>query len=88
MLNLGPCAMLPPHYHPRAANYVVAVQGNTTTYMYEENGATLVTEILTPGKATIFPMGSMHMMVNNGKTLSIITTSASDTSIDMLSSRL
>ena len=67
MLNLGPCAMLPPHYHPRATNYVVAVKGNTTTYMFEENGARLVTETLTPGKATIFPQGSMHSMMNNGK---------------------
>ena len=67
MLNLGPCAMLPPHYHPRATNYVVAVHGNTTTYMFEENGAALVTEVLTPGKATIFPQASMHMMINNGK---------------------
>lgn len=67
MLNLGPCAMLPPHYHPRASNYVVAVKGNTTTYMYEENGARLVTEVLTPGLATIFPQASMHMMVNNGE---------------------
>ncbi|OQO01828.1 hypothetical protein B0A48_12301 [Cryoendolithus antarcticus] len=66
MLNLGPCSMLPPHLHPRASNYVVAVHGNTTTYMFEENGARLVTETLTPGKATIFPQASMHMMVNNG----------------------
>ena len=27
MLNLGPCAMLPPHYHPRATNFVVSVAG-------------------------------------------------------------
>lgn len=66
MLNLGPCAMLPPHYHPRAANYVVAVNGTTTTYMFEENGARLVKATLTPGKATIFPQGSMHMMENLG----------------------
>lgn len=59
--------MLPPHYHPRASNYVVATHGNTTTYMFEENGARLVQEVLVPGKATIFPQGSMHMMVNNGK---------------------
>lgn len=57
MLNLGPCSMLPPHYHPRASNYVVAVHGKTTTYMYEENGAELVTEELSPGQATIFPQG-------------------------------
>lgn len=58
--------MLPPHFHPRASNSVVAVKGNTTTYMYEENGARLVTEILTPGHATIFPHASLHMMMNTG----------------------
>ena len=66
MLNLGSCSMLPPHLHPRATNYVVAVHGNTTTYMYEENGARLVTQVLTPGHGTIFPHGSMHMMMNTG----------------------
>ncbi|RMY72181.1 hypothetical protein D0863_04676 [Hortaea werneckii] len=66
MLNMGPCAMLPPHWHPRASNYVVTVLGSVTTYMWEENGARLVTEKLTPGKMTIFPQGSMHMMVNTG----------------------
>ena len=58
--------MLPPHYHPNAVNYVVAILGNTTTYMYQENGARLVTEVLTPGHATIFPRASMHMMMNTG----------------------
>lgn len=66
MLNLGACSMLPMHYHPRAANYVVAIHGNTTTYMYEENGARLVTEHLQPGQATIFPRASLHMMMNTG----------------------
>ena len=59
--------MLPPHLHPRATNYVVAVHGNTTTYMYEENGARLVTQVLAPGHGTIFPQGSMHMMMNTGE---------------------
>lgn len=61
--------MLPPHIHPRAANYVVATMGNTTTYMWEENGAHLITTNLTPGKATLFPAGAMHMMVNTGRFL-------------------
>jgi hypothetical protein len=67
VLNLGPCSLLPPHFHPRGANFVVAKAGNTTTCMYGENGAQhTITEILTPMKATIFPQGSLHMMVNNG----------------------
>ncbi|KAF7190686.1 Spherulin-1B [Pseudocercospora fuligena] len=65
MVNLGPCGMLPPHFHPRAANWIVSVTGNTTTFMQEENGARTVKTFLTPGKATIFPAGSVHMMYNN-----------------------
>jgi len=66
MLNLGPCSILPPHFHPRGANFVVAVAGNTTTYMIQENGARTVTSVLTPGKMTIFPSGSIHSMQNTG----------------------
>jgi mannose-6-phosphate isomerase-like protein (cupin superfamily) len=67
MLNLGPCAMLPPHYHPRATNEVVAISGTTNTYMIEENGARMVSETLTPGKMTLFPQGSLHSMQNTGE---------------------
>lgn len=49
---------------------VVTVLGSVTTFMWEENGSRLVTEKLTPGKMTIFPQGSMHMMVNTGETTS------------------
>jgi hypothetical protein len=58
------CAMLPPHYHPRATNLVVAIEGTTNTYMIEETGATLASETLTLGKMTIFPQGSLHSMQN------------------------
>lgn len=69
-LNLGPCSMLPPHYHPRATNFVVAINGSTTTYMLNENGAPIVKTVLTAGKMTIFPQASVHMMYNNGKPVS------------------
>lgn len=68
MLNLGPCAMLAPHLHPRAANFVVAVAGTTNTYMIAENGAKTISQTLTPGKMTIFPTGSIHTMQNMGCT--------------------
>ena len=55
MLNLGPCAMLPPHYHPHATNVVVAISGTTNTYMIEENGARMVSATLSLGKMAIFP---------------------------------
>ncbi|KXH57657.1 spherulin-1A [Colletotrichum nymphaeae SA-01] len=65
-LALGPCAMLPPHHHPRATNFVVAVEGQTQTWMVQENGADPVTTTLNPGQLTIFPRGSLHTMQNPG----------------------
>lgn len=62
LIYAKPCAMLPPHHHPRAANYVMVVSGNTTTYMIEENGAQVIQTDLSPAKMTIFPAGSMHSM--------------------------
>ncbi|KAH7375429.1 spherulin-1A [Plectosphaerella cucumerina] len=65
-VSLGPCAMLPPHYHPRAANYIVSVEGTTETFMLLENGARLVKTTLEVGQMTLFPMGSLHAMQNTG----------------------
>ncbi|KIW09724.1 hypothetical protein PV08_12008 [Exophiala spinifera] len=66
VLNLGPCAMLPPHLHPRGANFVVAISGTTQTYMINENGARTVQATLRSGQMTIFPEGSIHTMMNVG----------------------
>jgi hypothetical protein len=66
MLNLGPCAMLPPHMHPRATNMVMAIEGTTNTFMISENGARMVSETLRPGQMTIFPRASLHTMQNTG----------------------
>lgn len=66
ILNLGPCSMLPPHIHPRATNFVVAISGTTRTFMIAENGARTVSETLTAGQLTIFPQASVHTMMNIG----------------------
>lgn len=66
IINLGPCGMLPPHYHPRGTNFVVAVEGVTQTWMIEENGAKVVNQTLGPWQMTIFHKGSIHSMQNTG----------------------
>ncbi|KAI0021721.1 spherulin-1A [Xylariomycetidae sp. FL0641] len=65
-VNLGPCAMQAPHYHPRASNYIVSIEGSIETYMIPENGGRLVTNLLDRGKMTLFPKGSLHSMQNTG----------------------
>jgi hypothetical protein len=66
LLKLAGCGMLPPHLHPRATNLVTAITGNTTTWMMGENGVKTMQTQLTPMKMTIFPIGSLHAMQNNG----------------------
>jgi hypothetical protein len=53
--TLTPCSTLPPHLHPEADNAVTAMSGSTNTYMVQENGARMVTEILTPGQMILTP---------------------------------
>lgn len=65
-LALGPCAMLPPYFHPRTTNFVVGVEGETQTFMIQENGAEMVTATVGPGQLTSFPRGSVHSMQNTG----------------------
>jgi hypothetical protein len=67
LLRLAGCGMLPPHLHSRATNLVTAITGNTTTWMIGENGVRTVEAQLTPMKMTVFPMGSLHAMQNNGE---------------------
>lgn len=67
LLKLGPCSMLPPHFHQRADNAVVAITGNTTSWMIGENGVRTVRVDIIPFRVTIFPKGSLHVMQNNGE---------------------
>lgn len=65
-LNFGPCAVLPPHYHPRAGNTAVVVKGRILTVMLTEGGSRLFSTNLTVGGQSVFPQASVHMMYNPG----------------------
>jgi hypothetical protein len=64
--NLGPCAMLPPHYHPCANNMVIAMSGNTTTWVVNKNGVRLMSATFTSGKMIWFPFESICSVQNDG----------------------
>ena len=65
-LQLGPCSLLPAHFH-RADNAVVAINGTTHTFMYPEDGGETVEQYLSAGQMTLFPRMSLHTMVNEGQ---------------------
>ncbi|KAF1931621.1 RmlC-like cupin [Didymella exigua CBS 183.55] len=65
LLTIGPCSMLPPHFHQRAHNAVIGIHGNTTSWMINENGVRTVKVDIIPFRMTLFPQGSLHVMQNN-----------------------
>lgn len=72
LLKLGPCSMLPPHFHQRAHNAVIGITGNTTSWMINENGVRTVRVDIIPFRMTLFPQGSLHVMQNNGTFVSLL----------------
>lgn len=64
---LGPCAQNTPHLHPRSAEMLLMISGDTiNTGTFQENGARFVENTIEVGQATIFPMGSVHFQQNLG----------------------
>ncbi|KAG8713170.1 hypothetical protein FRC08_013606 [Ceratobasidium sp. 394] len=64
---LGPCAQNTPHIHPRSAEMLLMVAGDTiNTGTFQENGARFVENKIEVGQATVFPMGSVHFQQNLG----------------------
>ena len=62
-----PCGMNTPHTHPRATEFLfVANEGQLEVGFIQENGAPYITNTLTQGQGTIFPMGSIHFQANLG----------------------
>lgn len=63
---LEPCGMNTPHTHPRATEILYSVNGTLTSGTIGENGSRFVFNTISPGQATVFPMGSVHYQVNEG----------------------
>ena len=57
--------MSTPHYHPRAAEFLYMITGSSLKVGFiQENGVRYVSNVLSPGQASIFPKGSFHFVAN------------------------
>jgi quercetin dioxygenase-like cupin family protein len=63
---INSCGINPPHSHPRAAEFSLAVNGTFEAGFIAENGARTVTTTLQQGQAILIPKGAMHWVVNLG----------------------
>lgn len=64
MITLSPCGMLKPHTHPRSHEFVFVIEGNLTTQFIPESSSIVVTNVLPPNTATVFPQGVIHANFN------------------------
>ncbi|KAH9938174.1 RmlC-like cupin domain-containing protein [Fomitopsis serialis] len=62
---LGPCGMNTPHTHPRATEFLYAVNGTLTNGMITETGSRFIINNVTTDQAMLLPQGSIHFQFND-----------------------
>lgn len=64
---IGPCGMVAPHNHPRAAEFLMNVAGPPLSAgSFNENGSPYYQGNLEAGQVVSLPLGSMHYISNEG----------------------
>eukprot|EP00188_Purpureofilum_apyrenoidigerum_P006303 Plantae.Rhodophyta-Purpureofilum_apyrenoidigerum.ctg9531.p1 GENE.Plantae.Rhodophyta-Purpureofilum_apyrenoidigerum.ctg9531~~Plantae.Rhodophyta-Purpureofilum_apyrenoidigerum.ctg9531.p1 ORF type:complete len:214 (-),score=36.55 Plantae.Rhodophyta-Purpureofilum_apyrenoidigerum.ctg9531:123-764(-) len=67
LLEYEPCGTNLPHVHPRGTEFLYMISGEELEVsIIEENGGRSITQVLTPGKAVVFPQGLLHHQLNIG----------------------
>jgi quercetin dioxygenase-like cupin family protein len=61
---IEPCGINLPHTHPRATEIIYVVSGTFEVGFFQENGARFISNTVTAGEGTIFPVGSIHFQQN------------------------
>jgi oxalate decarboxylase/phosphoglucose isomerase-like protein (cupin superfamily) len=65
LVNLEPCAINPPHTHPRATELIYMISGkDLRTAFVEENGGRVIVNDIGMGETTFFPEGLIHYQQN------------------------
>jgi len=61
---LNACSLVPPHTHPRSAEFITVVEGTVFTQFLTESGSVVISNNLTTLMGTVFPQGSIHLEFN------------------------
>ena len=64
IFEILPCAIGPPHIHPRSSELFHVLKGSFLTGFLEENGGRYIENNVTTGQITVFPQGLVHFVQN------------------------
>nr|GME03986.1 putative germin-like protein 2-1 [Ipomoea batatas] len=68
-IDYGPWGIIPPHYHPRASEIFLVIEGTIEVGFVTSNPENrLISKILNKGDVFVYPVGLLHFQRNLGKT--------------------
>ncbi|KAJ4798706.1 RmlC-like cupins superfamily protein [Rhynchospora pubera] len=67
-LDFAPGGLVPPHYHPRATEILVVLEGTLYVGFVTSTNNQLFTKVLNKGDVFVFPQGLIHFQYNQGWT--------------------
>lgn len=67
-LDFAPGGLIAPHYHPRATEILVVIEGTLYVGFVSSTNNQLFTKVLNKGDVFVFPQGLIHFQFNKGWT--------------------
>lgn len=62
--DFAPTGLIPPHYHPRATEILIVMEGTIQVVVISSINTALFSKVLTKGDVYVFPQGMMHYQYN------------------------
>uniref|UniRef100_A0ACD5ZP05 Uncharacterized protein n=1 Tax=Avena sativa TaxID=4498 RepID=A0ACD5ZP05_AVESA len=71
-VDVAPGGVFPPHYHPRAAETALLLEGSSVYFGFLDSGNRLFAKVLREGDVFAVPQGLVHFVLNNGSAPAVI----------------
>jgi quercetin dioxygenase-like cupin family protein len=83
-VDVAPGGVFPPHYHPRAAETALVLEGSSLYFGFLDSGNRLFAKVLRKGDVFAVPQGLVHFVLNNGSAPAVLYATLSSQSPGMV----
>ncbi|KAM0874916.1 hypothetical protein ACQ4PT_037130 [Festuca glaucescens] len=71
-VDVAPGGVFPPHYHPRASETALVLEGSSVYFGFLDSGNRLFAKVLRKGDVFAVPQGLVHFVLNNGSAPAVL----------------